>query len=119
MIECEGGGEERGRLGEFGWGDLLILKVERQVDRVDVEQLKEGVHHIPPLVGEFQVCLEVIYRGDELCDERQVPPVSEPILGPHVHCCRTDPDTYLEELEVVAMVGIGFWNEEQVRDGVR
>jgi len=99
-------------LGELGGEDLLILIVERQVDRVDVEKLEEGVHHIPPMVGEFQVCLEVVYCGDELRDERQVPPVREPILGPHVHCCRADPDTYLEELEVVAMVGIGLWNEE-------
>jgi len=99
--------------------DLVALKVERQVDRVDVEELEEGVHHIPPLVSEFQVCLEIIYRGDELCNKGQVPPVRKPILGPHVHCCRADPHTYLEELKVVDMVRIGFWNEKQVRDGVR
>ena len=99
-------------MGELGWEDLLILKVERQVDRVDVEKLEEGVHHIPLLVGEFQVYLEVVYRGDELRDERQVPPVREPIFGPHVHCCRADPDTYLEDLEGVGVVGIGFGNEE-------
>jgi len=70
-------------------------------------------------VSEFQVCLEIIYRGDELCNEGQVPPVREPILGPHVHCCRADPDTYLEELEVVDMVRICFWNEKQERGSVR
>ncbi len=96
-----------------GWVDLVALKVKRQVDRFDVEELEEGV------VSEFQVCLEVIYRGDELCNEGQVPPVREPFLGPNVHCCRADPDTYLEELEVVDMVRIFFWNEKQVRDGVR
>ncbi len=68
-----------------GWADLMALKVEHQVDQIDVEELEEGVHHIPPLVSEFQVYLEVIYRGDELCDESQVSPVREPILVPHVH----------------------------------